>query len=571
MPELREPPRGAFAGVPPALWLALAAGAALRLWYWRDLAAQPWYGVPLVDALSFDRAARAILAGTATGAHFRPPLYPQFLALLYRAEGPGPGVVAAAQFLLGLAALLPAYLLGERCFGRRAALAGAWVAAVYPLRIFFEGETLDVTLFGFLLLCGLWALWGAREGRSTLRALLAGLLLGLATITRPNLALALPFAALGLLLAFRGARPAGPAFWGAWLAGLAAAVIPVTAHNWRAEGAFIPVAANGGVNFYLGNAPGASGLTPLPPGLRWEAAVQEPLREGEVSLAAQQRWWTGRALHAIAEDPAGWAGLLARKALLMVSAAEPSNNKALGSFTAVSPPVRHYRWWFGALLCLAPAGFLAARRREGGQGAPRGAAFVAVFAAGYAASVTLFFVTARYRLPLVPLIAPASAAGALALGAAVRGGDRRGLAGLASALAIAAAVALPDWLGAERERISPDFQLGQVFLMRGEPERALEHLERARRADAGDPDVLNSIGAARFRLDDLAGAAAAYREALRLGEFSEVWTNLGIVAEAADPPRRAEAAAAYRRALEINPLEARAAANLEHLERGPPP
>ena len=41
------------------------------------------------------------------------------------------------------------------------------------------------------------------------------------------------------------------------LAGLVIAVAPVTLHNWRAERAFIPVAANGGINFYLGNRPGA--------------------------------------------------------------------------------------------------------------------------------------------------------------------------------------------------------------------------------------------------------------------------------------------------------------------------
>ena len=47
------------------------------------------------------------------------------------------------------------------------------------------------------------------------------------------------------------------------------------------------MAANGGVNFYLGNERGATGLTPVPPGLRWEQTMLRPVRE-QVLTPAQQ-------------------------------------------------------------------------------------------------------------------------------------------------------------------------------------------------------------------------------------------------------------------------------------------
>jgi Flp pilus assembly protein TadD/4-amino-4-deoxy-L-arabinose transferase-like glycosyltransferase len=545
--------------LPVGFWLALGVGFALRLWYVSDLAQQPWFGYPLVDSLTFDRAAREILAQGHPGTFFRPPFYPYFLAALYAGFGRSFGAVAAVQSLLGLAALYPAYRLGERWFGRTAAIAGAWIGACYPLRIFFEGEVLDVTLFSFLLLWGLWALWRGLERASGLALLLSGLLLGAAALTRPNVLFTLPFVALGAALAFRREGSMRAATAAAWALGVALAMAPTAVHNWRTEGAFVPVAANGGVNFYLGNERSADGRTPVPPGLRWEAVMLRPIREGHGSLSAQDRWWYARAGEEIAAAPGRWLRLLGVKTALFFNAAEASNNKALAHFTAVSFPVRHYRWWYGVLVCLGAVGCVA---RPG-----RGSLFLALFTAGFAGSVVLFFVAERYRLPLVPLFASAAAAGVLELRGALRGGAWGRLAMLLGTGAVTALVVLPDWFGAGRERISADFQMGQIYLMRGEPESALTHLERAGVADPRDPDVLNSLGAAHVQRGDLAGAEAAYQAALSLGEFGEVWYNLGVLAERRGPQYRSLAAERYRRALAVNPTSAAARANLEALER----
>ncbi|HEY5999727.1 MAG TPA: tetratricopeptide repeat protein, partial [bacterium] len=124
----------------------------------------------------------------------------------------------------------------------------------------------------------------------------------------------------------------------------------------------------------------------------------------------------------------------------------------------------------------------------------------------------------------------------------------------------------PDWFGAGRERISADFQMGQVYLMRGEPDWALPHLARARAANPGDPDVLNSLGAAHAQHGDFDEAEKAYQAALALGDFGEVWFNLGVVAERRGPQFRGLAAERYRRALAADPTSARARANLEALD-----
>jgi hypothetical protein len=120
--------------------------------------------------------------------------------------------------------------------------------------------------------------------------------------------------------------------------------------------------------------------------------MTRPLRAGHLSLSAQDRWWYARAAEEIRATPVRWLRLLWVKTALFLNAAESSNNKALGYFTAVSFPVRHYRWWYGVLVCLALPGLVARPART--------AACFACIVAGFGASVALFFVSERYRLPI---------------------------------------------------------------------------------------------------------------------------------------------------------------------------
>lgn len=546
---------------PAGLLPPLAAGLAARVWYFVHLRETPAFNFPIVDSLTYERLASAFLTG-GEGAFFRPPLYPVFLAAVRLLGGEGQAAIAWAQFLLGLAAVVPVYFLALRWRGPTAAALTAWIVALYPLRIFFEGEILAVTLFGFLLAASLWALWCDPGQARAPRLFGAGLLFGLAVLTRPNVLLAAPFlAAAALLEKGKGWRKIG--LLSLWGGGILAAVLPATLHNLRAEKAFIPVAANGGINFYYGNGPGATGETPLPPGLEWQDAVQTPLRQGRFSLAAQDDYWWGEARNYISRDISGWAGLLGRKALFFWNARESSNNKELSFFAAASPVTKGYRWWFGLLACLAAAGLVSFPSAAGSLR-------ILSLLLGYWLAVALFFVTARYRLPLVPFLAiPAASFLAVLPGLAASGGRRAAAAAAAGLLA--AAVVFPPWFGFGRQKIDYDFQLGQVYLMRGEPAVAREHLLRAlRKGITGAADVHNSLGAASFALDDLEGAEGHYREALRSGQFAEVYLNLGIVYEAMTPPRTGEAVRAYRRALELNPLEGRASANLAYITGGFP-
>src|SRR5213078_2443257 len=133
------------------------------------------------------------------------------------------------------------------------------------------------------------------------------------------------------------------------------------------------------------------------------------------------RFWTARALAFIVAEPGSWLKLMARKAALLVNATEMVDTEDQESYAEWSAvlrllgPVTH----FGVLVPLAFAGMLATW-----SGRSRLWVLYALLIV-YALSVVFFFVFARYRYPLVPLLI-LFAAGGLAAIAEIQSFQRAG-------------------------------------------------------------------------------------------------------------------------------------------------
>ena len=114
------------------LLVSLLVAAVLRLEYLRELIASPFGEHLLLDALWYDRAARGILDGVplAEGAaYFRPPLYPMFLAAIYRVFGFGLIAPRLVQMALGLAQVWVVWRIAQLTHGPRVASVAAVLAA----------------------------------------------------------------------------------------------------------------------------------------------------------------------------------------------------------------------------------------------------------------------------------------------------------------------------------------------------------------------------------------------------------------------------------------------------------
>jgi len=387
----------------------------LRLIYLFQSQSNPFFEAPIVDAQTFLEQARQIAAGDwlAGGEPFwQPPFYPYFIALLY-ALFPQHYFIAIhlVQSLMGTGCCILVYLLAHRATadGKVARLASG-LAATYSVLIYFEGELLAVTLETFLYLLLLCIQILALETRRRRYWIGIGLLGGLAAITRPNILLFI--AAFMIYLAWNeraGHTPIRAKVplkkWGLIALPLCLVIFPVTLRNHLIGEDWVLISANGGVNFYIGNNAHYDSTVAIHPGLHWERLVGEPLQAGYQAPSARSRYFFAKAFSFIAASPFDYAKLLLKKLYLFWSGPEIKRNQDIyyarqhSSLLRLSLWERGIAFPFGLLGPLAILGMALAWRR---QNPPTTLLILYVFA--YGLSVILFFVSARYRVPALPVL-----------------------------------------------------------------------------------------------------------------------------------------------------------------------
>ena len=450
----------------PALVVLVAV--LFRAIAWWQLSRTPFFSSPVVDASTFDLWARAIADGTtfpgAAGVFFKPPLYPYLLASIYRLVGEEPAGVYVLQMIAGMAVCVLVWLIGRRVYDRRVGLGAGLAAALLPVLPFFEAQLLAEVWTTLLTLIALERLLPAgRSGpgeASTSRVLQAGLALGIAALGRPNLMLLIVACGVwaGWDVEMRRIRR-----WRrvAALIGVAAlAILPVTLRNLSVGGEPVLISANLGANLVTGHHDGADGVSAIPVGLRWDDLQYVCRAAGAASPAASSRHLTKIALGWMAGHPVRTMELLGRKILVLLSGWETRNNIGPAWLAREHGVTMLGRWWPGTWLLLPPAimGLVWAGRRPG-----TGLLLLAL--AVQAASVLPFFVNARFRLPLLPLLALFAAAGVADLLHRLRGGAPRTALGPVLVLLISAVVVNVDWLGLGAERWSAEDAFNEALIV----------------------------------------------------------------------------------------------------------
>src|SRR6185503_3727739 len=178
-------------------WLLgiLALGLALRLAYFIELRHTPFFDHLILDLAAYDSWAQDIAFGDWSGTEvfYQDPLYPYFLAAVYRLFGHRLTAVYLIQIVLGLITCYLVYWIGRKVFSSVAGLVAAALAATYKPFIFYDVQV-EKSFLAVLLICASCAL--------LLRGawFLAGLTLGLAILVRGNYLLLLPFILSGILL-----------------------------------------------------------------------------------------------------------------------------------------------------------------------------------------------------------------------------------------------------------------------------------------------------------------------------------------------------------------------------------
>lgn len=466
----------------------LLLGLGVRLLYIRGLAATPLFASLSLDPAYYAAWARRIASGDwlSGGEVFeQSPLYAYTLALVFRLFGEGLMIPRVVQGVIGALTCGLVFLIARRAFGRPAALVAGLFAALYAPGVFYDGMIMKTSYALFLTAAMVAALLHSDGSRRALLAL-AGLLLGLAALTRDNLILLAPLIALWLAadVWIRGGLKAGRIREAAarvllFAAGVTAAILPVTVRNYAVSGEPVLLTSGGGEVFFIGNNPDADGKYSPPPFVSATSSVEHEdfRREAErragrpLTRREASEYWLSEGLRWIVSEPGEYVRLLASKILIFLNAYELPDNQNLYHHRVFVPLLR-FLPTFALLLPLACAGALLSMRRW------KDLLPLYVVAGGYILTVMLFFNFARFRMPLVPVLLAFAGEAVIELPALLfsREGRRRAILATGGAALCAVIVLLPLANDAAH-RGQSEAQLADLLMRAG---RLTEARERSR-------------------------------------------------------------------------------------------
>lgn len=508
------------AGLAPAALLLVAL--VLRLAYVFEIGGDPLYRHAGLDEELYFRDALALLAGEPPDLPFwRPPGVTWALAGTLGLFGPG---AAAPRIVIALLSTLTCgllYLLARRYLPRGAALVALALVAINAPLIHMASEIKDTAWVTALDLLGLLLLVDAERRARAAPAFGAGLVFGLSALFRPLILVFIPAAALVLLV--RRGTSGGGRRAALLLAGAALALAPVVALNNARGGPFVLVCTNGGMNLFIGNNPDYLRTVTARPGSQWNDVVLRPaLAAGHAGADRDQEAFFQRAALAfIRDEPLRAAGLYLRKLALFLNGHEIPRDTDLELDARAFATLRPFTWRgpipfpMGVLLPLALVGMTLGARRVRGLGLP------ILFVALQAAAVAAYFVTSRYRIPAIPVIALLSVIGASEL---LRAGRTLPIAaragGLIALIAVSLALCRPTAETRQSLRAERLFMEGNALRLEGRPAEAIRRYEEAARLDPKDTRPLLVLGEMHAAAGDLAAAISVWRRVVADGGYS---------------------------------------------------
>ena len=509
----------------PSWWRSFEArlllGAlALRLLYLATILDNPYFTVPITDEAMYDTWARTLVAG-GTFLHYPyydSPLHAFFLASVYWLFGHSFLAVRLVQVVLGVLNVLLLYRIALRLADPLAARITGLLAAAYLPFLYYEGLLEKESVALFLLDASVLLALGALARPTGLAFWCTGSVLGLLALSRINALALVPLLLIAVWLHLDNKAAVARAA-GALLLGVVMIIAPVTLRNRLVSGEWIPITVSGGQVLYTANNPDnpTGELNPVP-GVRAtslferidfhrkaEAETGRSMTPGEVSAH-----WGRKSLEFSLAHPVAQARMIGHRFVQFWNGAELADNHSIDQFKQFSwvlrAPLPGY--WFVAPLALVGLALAWPRRRA------LALSYLAV--GGYLLSLLPFWVSSRYRLPIIGLLiffAALALAHAIQLRREARSEVRKRFMIFTLGLVAAAVFCWQPMSHSHRPTLERN--LAYAYEQIGEYDRAIAIYERLRAAERNPENDLylaNALGLAgrtddaRLLLARLAGA-----------------------------------------------------------------
>ena len=513
----------------------LAAGAlVIRLLILSRFAASPHF-LPQTDDMKFyaDWAGRILLGQWSDGqAFYGLPGYAYLLAGLFAVGGINPMLVGVLQVALEASTTVLIFKIAKKvladmriCESARVSGAVAAIAALGWI-FFLPAQTFSTILMpSAWLVASFWGcVWWLVKGDSlpaAWRWFGFGAFLGLVSTMVATILFLIPLF-MARIIGWSWRIKSLPARLSSIViatvllgCGILAGTSPAWLHNYFVAHDSVLLSAHGGLNFWMGNNPDATGYPKIPEGLsagqegllrdsitRAEEASGRKLKRSEVSA-----FWSGKADRWVRENRGAWLALIGVKLRNFWNAFQYddlSEINLLREEGVLTPGLR-----FGIVAALGLPGMLIAAWRFSR------ARWVAAAVLLHMCALLPVFITERYRLCAVPGLMIFAAFSVVEMWSAFV--QKRWLTAVGTLMAIGASTCFVSWPQRDAGMWALDpFNTGLKLLRAGETDRALGHLEMAQRFAPDSAEVCFGLGNALYAKTDFERARLNFRRAIEL-------------------------------------------------------
>lgn len=554
------------------LFLIMFMAFTIRLVYLYETSDVPFVQHPVGDAAGYGVWAKQIASGDWAGSQsfYQAPLYPYLLGAIFSIFHFETGLIRIVQALGGALAVGLLACATAKLFNPRAGIVAGVMLAFYAPAIFFDGIVQKASLGCFLVCALMWLIVWTMDHARWYAFTLLGLSIGLLALTRENALIWVVFLGIWLIVTF-GQNDRRKQFHCLlfYFLGISLALYPVAMRNKSVGGDWSPTTFQAGPNFYIGNHLGASGLyepmirgheTPMFERIDATNLAQQATGRGMTPREVSS-YWMQRTLNDISQDPISWLKLFIRKNLMVWNRYEVSDAEGLIVYARSSwvLSVLGSVWHFGVLVPLALMGVavLWCDRIK--------LWWLYGLVVTMALSVAMFFVLARYRFVLVPLLIPLAGVGCVRVWERWRvDGARPRFSWVATALLTAVVVNLPVHPEGRLNALAT-MNAGVALASSGDFEGALGYFELAVVEYPESAEANNNLAQALALTDNFERAVEHYQRAIATEpDLMGVDYNLGVALEQLG--RVDEALKHYQRAVELDAGDMEAKDAVERFE-----
>lgn len=520
-----------------SFWIFVVA-LAVRLIFLVESSKCPTFYHPISDAGTYDRMARQFQVDHKLTDEFfwQPFLYPAILSALYSISGSSILFAKIFQILLGALTCSLTYQLGRKICGRRVGLMAGLAAALYGPFIFSDAELVATVWASFWTVVLLLLCLRLEKGAGVDWWLLFGVCGALAVLTRPTF---LPFIVAAMIWIgikrWRDRENAAilMAKQSLCIAVFLLTVLPVAYLSHSVAGARTIFPTSDGLNLYIGNNPKSDMTVAVRPGWDWDSLTRLPMMNGVTKKSEASAFFRRQVMAYVKEQPGDFFKGMMKKKMQFISSRELPRNEDVYVMKKWSWLLKPLVWKIGGVgfpfvlvLPLALVGGIYCFKRI--------PISVYLFVMLYAAGIILVFASARYRLPMVPVLLVLAGAGVDLVVKVVRERLWKHMLAVAGiCILMVAVMSVPGPFPQEKA----DYEAEMYYCLGAQQigsdlKKAQELLEKAVAISPDYADAHNSLGVVWERNGDLKRAGEEYSNAIRLEpENATAHKNLGLILE----------------------------------------